>query len=154
MRSAARLLAALLSLQLALASGLAAGDLTGFWIGTIAQRGRVPATDVAFQFVQEGSALRGKAYNDGGSSDAIVRGTASDGRVEFEVEALEQRGNEIHIAAYRFRGAVSGDAIDLTRERAALRNAANGTEIPVRRQGDTDEEDRDRRFRTFRLERL
>lgn len=145
---------ALLSLHLIVASGLAAADLTGFWIGTIAQRGRTFAKDVAFQFVQEGSTLGGKAYNGRGSSDAIVRGTAGNGKVEFEVETLEQAGNQINIVLYQFRGTITGDEIDLTRELAAVRNAASGTEIPVRRRGDSDEEDRERRFRSFRLGRL
>ena len=154
MRSAAARRAAPLCLHLLLASGLAAADLTGFWIGTIAQRGRTFAKDVAFQFVQEGAALGGKAYNDRGSSDAILRGSVDGGRVAFEVEVLEQGGNEINIVVYKFRGTVAGEEIELTRERAALRNAANGTEIPVRRKGDSDEQDRERRFRSFRLGRL
>lgn len=150
------------SLRLLLAFGLcshlvpvfAATDLTGTWIGTIPKKGRIPAKDVAFRLVQDGSALGGKAYNDAGASDPIVSGNLNDGRIVFEVEAREQAGNQINIVVYKFEGALAGEGIEITREKAAARDAASGAAIPVRRPGDSDEEDRARRFIRFKLERL
>ena len=135
-------------------TGLAAADVTGTWIGTLAKRGRTPAKDVAFRFAQDGSALHGKAYSDSGSSDAIVSGEVIGSRIRFDVEAREQAGNQINIVVYKFEGTVDGTEIELTRQKASARNAANGSDVPVRRPGDSEEEDRERRFRTFTLERL
>lgn len=146
--------AATVGLYALLASRLLAVDLTGTWIGTIAKKGRTPAKDVAFRLVQNGSALGGKAYNDNGSSDAIVSGQVSDGKILFEVEAREQAGNQVNIVVYKFQGTVAGKQIAVTRERASARDAASGSDIPVRRPGDTDEQDRERRLRAFKLERL
>lgn len=137
-----------------LAPALAGADLTGTWIGTIQRKGRTPAKDIAFRFVHTGSALEGKAYNDAGSSDAIVTGEVTDRSIRFEVEGREQAGNQINIVVYRFQGTLTGEWIDMTRERAAARDAASGSPIPVRRPGDSDEEDRARRFVSFTLERL
>ena len=145
---------AIIGLHAVLTCGLAAADLTGTWIGTLPQRGRTPAKDIAFQFVQQGTALSGKAYNDAGASDPIVSGSVSGGRVEFEVEALQQSGNQINIVLYRFEGAIDGAWIELTRELAAARDASNGNVMPVRRAWDNDEADRNRRFHTFRLQAL
>ena len=145
---------AIVGLYSVLTCGLAAADLTGTWIGTLPQRGRTPARDIAFQFVQSGTTLTGKAYNDAGASDPIVSGTVSDGRVEFEVEALQQSGNQINIVLYRFEGSIDGEWIELTRELAAARDASSGNVIPVRRAWDSDEADRNRRFHTFRLQAL
>lgn len=142
------------SLVCGLALPVQASDLSGTWIGTIPKEGRRAARDVAFRLVQNGESLAGKAYNDSGTSDAILTGTVADGKVSFDVEALEQAGNQVNIVLYEFRGRVEGSAIELTREKAAARNAASGAEVPVRRAWDSDEEDRKRRFRTFSLERL
>ena len=146
--------AAGIALQACLASSLYAFNLTGTWIGTIPKEGRSAAKDVAIQFVQNGLSLSGKVYNDYGLSDKILRGSVSDGKVEFDVEAMEQRGNEIHIVLFEFRGTIDGARIELTRERTAARDATSGETIPVRRPWDSDEEDRKRRFRSLRLERL
>lgn len=143
---------AIVGLHTVLAAGLTAADLTGTWIGTLPERGRTHAKDIAFQFVQRGTTLSGKAYNDAGASDPIISGTVSEGRVEFEVEALQQAGNQINIVLYRFEGAIDGDWIELTRELAAARDASSGNDIPVRRAWDSDEADRNRRFHTFRLQ--
>ena len=153
---ASRSLPLLLALGLCshLAPGLADTDLTGTWIGTIPKKGRAPAKDVAFLLVQNGSALGGKAYNDDGASDPIVSGDLTDGRIQFEVEAREQAGNQINIVVYKFQGTLTGEEIEFTREKAAARDAASGSAIPVRRPGDSDEEDRARRFVSFKLERL
>lgn len=57
---------------------------------------------MAFQLVQEGGSLSGKAYNDSGTSDAIISGTVSGLEVSFEVEAIEQSGNQVNLVLYRF----------------------------------------------------
>lgn len=145
---------AVAGLHCSLLAILCASDLTGTWIGTIPKEGRRLAKDVAFQLVQEGNSLSGKAYNDGGTSDAIISGTVSDEEVSFEVEAMEQSGNQVNVVLYRFYGDIEGTGIELTREKAAARDAASGAEVPVRRAWDSDEQDRARRFRSFRLERL
>lgn len=145
---------AIVGLHTVLVAGLTAADLTGTWIGTLPERGRSPARDIAFQFVQRGTTLSGKAYNDAGASDPIISGTVSDGRVRFEVEALQQAGNQINIVLYRFEGAIDGDWIELIRELAAARDASSGNDVPVRRAWDSDEADRNRRFHTFRLQAL
>ena len=145
---------AIVGLHTVLVAGLTAADLTGTWIGTLPERGRTPARDIAFQFVQRGTTLSGKAYNDAGASDPIISGTVSDGRVRFEVEALQQAGNQINIVLYRFEGAIDGDWIELIRELAAARDASSGNDVPVRRAWDSDEADRNRRFHTFRLQAL
>lgn len=145
---------AIVGLHAVLASGLTAADITGTWIGTLPERGRTPARDIAFQFVQRGAELSGKAYNDAGASDPIISGTVSEGRVKFEVEALQQSGNQINIVLYRFNGTIDGEWIDLTRELAAARDASSGNDIPVRRAWDSDEADRNRRFHKFRLQAL
>ena len=137
-----------------LTASIGATDLTGTWIGTIAKRNRVPARDVAFQLLQRGTDLGGKAYNESGTSDPIVSGHVEDGRVWFDVEAREQAGNQINIVVYKFEGRVEGSEIAVTREKASARDAASGTDVPVRRPSDSDEQDRERRFLDFRLERL
>ena len=141
-------------LHFCLLSGLLASDLTGTWIGTIPKEGRRPAKDVAFQFVRQGNSLSGKAYNDSGTSDAIISGHVSDAEITFEIEAMEQSGNQINVVLYRFYGSIDGTGIELTREKAAARDASSGAEVPVRRAWDSDKQDRARRFRSFRLERL
>lgn len=136
------------------ATGQVTADISGTWIGTIPKRDRAPARDVAFRFVQRGTALTGKAYNDYGESDPIVSGVVSGATVEFEVEATEQAGNQINVVVYRFRGSLGEAGIDLERERVAARDATSGAVVPVRRPSDTEEQDRARRFRWFRLELL
>ena len=142
------------ALHAVFACALASADLTGTWIGTLPRQGRTPSKDVAIRVVQQGSVLTGKVYNDRGSSDAIFDGTVSGDEVRFAVETLEQSGNQINLVVYEFRGNGRPDGLDLTRERVAARNAATGTEIPVRRPWDSDEQDHQRRFKTLRLERL
>lgn len=129
-------------------------DLTGTWIGTLPQRGRTPAKDVAVQLVQRGEGLTGKVYNDAGTSDSILSGSVRGERVRFEIDALEQAGNQINIVRYRFEGTVCDGGIEISREMAAARDASSGNSIPVRRRWDSDEQDRQRRFRHFRLDPL
>ena len=151
-RDAARLAAvALCSL---LSSPTRGADLTGTWIGTIPKQGRAPATDLAFRFAQRGPELTGKAYNAYGTSDEISEGTVSNGSIQFVVQAMEQAGNQINLVVYRFDGTVGESGIALTRELAGIRDAASGAVVPVRRAWDSDEEDRKRRFKAVRLERL
>ena len=139
---------------LAVLPALVGSDLTGTWIGTLLQRGRTPAKDVAVQLVQRGENLTGKVYNDAGTSDSILSGSVHGERVHFEVDALEQAGNQINIVRYRFEGTVCEGGIEISREMAAARDASSGNSIPVRRRWDSDEQDRQRRFRHFRLDPL
>jgi hypothetical protein len=129
-------------------------DLTGAWMGLIPGVGRRPAQYIEFRIEQDGSKLSGKLYGEAQSSAIISGEVDPQGNVYFVVEAREQAGNQINIVEYRFDGVLCGTGIDLTRERAALRDAISGVPAPVRRPDDTDEEDRQRRFRSFRLERL
>jgi len=154
MLSPGRLCAALTFALMVAGAQLAAADLTGTWIGTIPSQGRNTAKEVVFRLLQNGSALSGKAYNDQGASDAIIRGSVTGDTLEFEVELIEQAGNQINIVVYRYSGAIKDGEIDVTRERAAARSSVSGANIPVRRPGDTEQQDRERRFRTFLLERL
>lgn len=139
---------------LAVLPAVAGSDLTGTWIGTMPQRGRTPSKDVAVQLVQRGENLAGKVYNDAGTSDSILSGSVRGERVHFEVDALEQAGNQINIVRYRFEGTVCEGGIEISREMAAARDASSGNSIPVRRRWDSDEQDRQRRFRHFRLDPL
>ena len=139
---------------LAVVPALVGGDLTGTWIGTLPKRGRTPAKDVAVRLVQRGEDLTGKVYNDAGTSDSILSGGVRGERVQFEVDALEQAGNQVNIVRYRFEGTVCDGGIEISREMASARDASSGNSIPVRRRWDSDEQDRERRFRHFRLDPL
>ncbi|MDE0101063.1 MAG: hypothetical protein OXN89_01665 [Bryobacterales bacterium] len=154
MRSLGRLCAVLTCALTSAGAQLAAADLTGTWIGTIPSQGRTTAKDVVFRLVQNGSSISGKAYNDQGASNAIIRGSVTGDKLDFEVELIEQAGNQINFVVYRYSGAIKDGEIDMTRERAAARSSVSGANIPVRRPGDTEQQDRERRFRTFLLERL
>jgi hypothetical protein len=145
---------AILIFSALLTSTLVAADLSGTWMGLIPPSGRRLAQDIEFRLAQHGDKLSGKLYR-GGESSPIVEGEIdARGEVWFVVETREQAGNQINIVEYRFEGVVCEGGIDLTRERAAARDAVSGVVIPVRRPGNTDEEDRRRRFHSFRLERL
>jgi hypothetical protein len=116
--------------------------------------GRRFAYNIEFRLVQKGGSLSGKLYGDGFSSP-IVEGSVNErGEVEFVIETREQAGNQVNIVEYRFKGVVCDDGIEITRERAAARDAVSGASTPVRRPDDTPEEDRRRRFKSFQLERL
>lgn len=129
-------------------------DLSGAWMGLIPGTGRRPAQYIEFRIEQDGSKLSGKLYGEAQSSAIISGEVDPQGNLRFVVEAREQAGNQINIVEYRFDGVLCGTGIELTRERAAQRDAISGVPAPVRRPNDTDEEDRQRRFRSFRLERL
>jgi hypothetical protein len=144
----------LVLLFLCLLPAVSAANLTGTWIGAILSNDprRLPQ-DLAFQFQQHGAALTGKQYGDDLSS-AIQDGAIEDGTVRFSVVLREQAGNQVNDVLYQFEGAIEGDAIELTRERASAKDSVSGSPVPVRRPNDTDEEDRKRRIQTVRLERL
>lgn len=131
-----------------------AEDLTGTWMALIPASGRRFAYNIEFRLVQRGSSLSGKLYGDGFSSPIVEGSVGEDGEVEFVIETREQAGNQVNIVEYRFKGVVCDDGIEITRERAAARDAVSGASTPVRRPDDTPEEDRRRRFKSFQLERL
>jgi len=116
--------------------------------------GRRFAYNIEFQLIQKSGALSGKLYHDGVSSPIIKGSINNRDEVEFVIEAREQAGNQVNIVEYRFDGVVCGDAIEITRERAAARDAVSGADVPVKRWNDSPEEDRRRRFKSFQLERL
>lgn len=154
MRNVAVRRLAILFFSAFLPATLAGADLSGTWMGLIPGSGRRPAQDIEFRLVQSGNKLGGKLYRDGESA-AITDGEVDQrGEVWFVVEAREQAGNQINIVEYRFEGVVCEGGIELTRERAAARDAVSGVVVPVRRPDTTDEEDRRRRFAGFRLDRL
>ena len=152
----ARAVSVALLLAVALgAEGLSSGiDLTGTWNGVIPGRGRRLASDIAFQFVQDGPRLSGKMYGDGPGSPILDGRVDAHGNVRFIVETREQAGNQINDVRYRFEGVLCDGLIEMTRERAFARDAVSGVVIPVRRPSDSPIEDRQRRFRHFALERL
>ena len=76
-------------LLLTLGSALSAADLTGVWTGQLPGRNNT-FTDIAFKFVQSGTAITGKLYGDY-NSYAIVEGKAEADRIEFVVVTREQR---------------------------------------------------------------
>lgn len=131
-----------------------AENLTGTWMALISASGRRFAYNIEFQLTQKGDALSGKLYGDGFSSPIVEGSVGADGEVEFVIETREQAGNQVNIVEYRFKGVVCDDGIEITRERAAARDAVSGASTPVRRPDDTPEEDRRRRFKSFQLERL
>jgi len=137
-----------------LATATASENLTGTWTALIPASGRRLARDIEFQLVQKGSALSGKLYGDGFSSPITTGSVGERGEVEFVIETREQAGNQVNIVEYRFSGLICGDGIEITRERAAARDAISGADVPVKRPEDTPEEDRRRRFKHFQLERL
>jgi len=135
----------------------AAADLTGVWIGEIPSPGdNRPPTQMAFEFRQSGSEIGGKQYGDFRDVDSapLIEGKIEGEQVRFAVERREQAGNLIHIVRYHYVGTYDDNEIELTREKARAWDAVNGAPAAVRRPDDTDEEDRERRFKTFRLERL
>ncbi|MEZ5363341.1 MAG: hypothetical protein R2748_13615 [Bryobacterales bacterium] len=141
-------------LFLCLAAPVLAADLTGTWIGAMVTTDqRRPPQDIAFQFDQDGAALAGKQYGDELSSP-IQDGSVSDKEIRFNVVIREQAGNQINDVLYRFEGSSEGDALLLTREKASAQDSVSGAPVPVRRPDDNDEQDRARRFHTFRLEKL
>lgn len=98
-----------------LLAALLAADFSGIWVGTIElPNGRTE--DVSFEFVQKGSVLTGKQYDDM-ESTPIVKGTVSGDLISFVLVRQEQAGNEINQTRIRFTGRAVGEAIELFRER-------------------------------------
>src|SRR5215467_1872458 len=114
----------LLGLALLFAAALPAADLAGIWLGSATTGRRNQVIDFAFQFVQKGSTLTGKAYLDYGTTP-ILNGVVDGDKVSFEIVAREQNGNEINEATYKFTGVIKEGELELTRERQSIRNAVN-----------------------------
>ncbi len=118
-------------LLLTLGSALSAADLTGVWTGQLPGRNNT-FTDIAFKFVQSGTAITGKLYGDY-NSYAIVEGKAEADRIEFVVVTREQRGNEINDTRFKFTGTVKENGeMELTRERQSVSKVASGEAVTVR----------------------
>jgi len=106
------------------AAGLSAADLSGIWLGSTTAGRRGQVTDFAFQFVQKGSTLTGKAYLDYGTTP-ILNGAVDGDKISFEIAAREQNGNEINESVFKFTGVIKDSEMELTRERRQIRNAVN-----------------------------
>lgn len=101
-----------------------AADLTGTWIGLIERQNAEPL-DIAFQLAQKGGVLTGKLYDDY-RSPPVVEGKVTGESVSFVVVVAEQAGNEIRQSRYRYAGTLVAGKLEMTREREASVNAANG----------------------------
>jgi hypothetical protein len=103
---------------------LLSADFSGIWVGTIElQNGRTE--DVSFEFVQKGSALSGKQYDDM-ESTPLVKGTVSGDLISFVLVRQEQAGNEINQTRIRFSGKLVGNEIEVFREReSSTRSGSN-----------------------------
>jgi hypothetical protein len=105
-------------------TALQAADLGGTWLGSVTTGRRNQVIDFAFQFVQKGSTLTGKAYLDYGTTP-ILNGLVEGDKVSFEIVAREQSGNEINESVFKFTGVIKDGEIELTRERQNIRSAVN-----------------------------
>jgi hypothetical protein len=93
---------------------LSGADLAGIWNGqTIDRNGDVQ--DVSFRFVQSGETLTGKMYGDN-ESTAIADARITGNQVTFSVTA-ELNGS---ITKFIYTGAIEGDVLALTRQRAVI----------------------------------
>lgn len=101
-----------------------AADLSGIWVGFI-ERPNAEPIDIAFQLTQRGAVLTGKLYDDY-KSPPITEGKVTGDLVNFAVLVSEQAGNEIRQTRYRFTGKLVNGLLEMTREREASINAANG----------------------------
>jgi|GEM_PF-1864484 len=146
-------LAALLIVGAAAEGPLGGLDLTGTWTGYIPGKGRRQSTDIAFQFIQEGSKLTGKLYGDGQSSPILSGRIDELGNIRFLVETREQGGNQINDTRYYFEGVICDGVFEMTRERIFSQDAITGAIIPITRPNDTPDKNYDRRFMSFVLER-
>jgi len=108
------------------AGALAAGDLSGIWIGQIPPRNATSEPqEIAFKFSQDGAALTGKLYGDY-QSTPIVEGKVTGDQVAFVVIAPEQAGNQINETKLRFTATVKDGEMEVTRVREGSKNAGNG----------------------------
>lgn len=117
-----------LAFALLCALPVAAGDLTGMWIGQVPTRRNTDKLDIAFQFEQQGTKLTGKLYGDYRSSP-IVSGTVSGDLVTFVVVTEEQAGNEINQNRVRFTGRLVNGELELTRDREASVRAGSAKAV-------------------------
>jgi hypothetical protein len=115
------------------AGSLAAGELSGIWMGQYPARNGDPI-DIAFKFTQEGESLTGKLYGDYRSTP-VVEGKVTGDQISFVVIAQEQAGNQINETRMRFTGTLKAGELELTRSREGVRDAANGGAAQVRGDG-------------------
>jgi hypothetical protein len=97
---------------------LSGADIAGIWNGQTTDRNG-DVQDVSFRFVQSGDTLTGKMYGDNESTpiaDAKITGH----QVTFSV-TVELNGS---ITKFIYSGAIDGDLLELTRQRAGS-NAAD-----------------------------
>lgn len=133
-----------LALAVLCAAASFGADLSGIWVGQIPQRNGELA-DIAFEFKQTGTKLRGKLYG-AIRSNPIVEGIVAGDLVMFVVLAQEQAGNQINETRLRFTGSMKNGEVELTRERESQVNAGNAGDAQTR----TGLEQK----QTFRLKRL
>ncbi|MBV8819376.1 MAG: hypothetical protein JO022_13540 [Acidobacteriaceae bacterium] len=113
-----------------LTTTLSAADITGFWLGKMPTR-KDDYQELAFRFTQNGSVLTGKMYGDYNSTP-ISEGVVSGDSITFIVNLHEQAGNQINETRVRFTGKVTGDEIELVRERESSLNAGNGGAVQMK----------------------
>jgi hypothetical protein len=118
------------------AACLSAADFSGMWIGSATGGRRNQIQDFAFQFVQNGTTLTGKLYQDY-TSAPIIKGTIEGDQITFQVLAKEQSGNEINTAMLKFTGTLKDGEIEISKEREEIRNAGNAGAGFVRPQKQT-----------------
>jgi hypothetical protein len=121
-----RLLASLL-----FAFPLVGAELTGVWVGQIPVGRNGELQDIAFQFAQKDTVLRGKLYGDY-QSTRISEGKVTGDEVSFVVIVAEQAGNQINETRLRFTGTLKDGELELTREREGATNAGNGGAVQFR----------------------
>ena len=111
------------------AFSLSGADISGIWVGQLPTRNG-ESVDVAFQFIQSGSKLAGKAYGDYQSTPltGIIAGDA----ITFVVVSQEQAGNQINETKLRFTGSIKAGEMELIRERERSTNAGNAGGVQFR----------------------
>lgn len=106
------------------AFALLGSEAAGIWVGQIPGRNG-EMQDIAFKFSRQGETLGGKLYGDY-QSTPIAEGKVSEDRISFLVIAPEQAGNQINQTRLRFTGTLTGNEMELTRDREGSTNAGNG----------------------------
>ena len=104
------------------AAALPAADITGIWTGQVPGRNG-ETLEITFRFQQNGETLTGKMYGDN-EDIPLADGKVSGDRIAFAVT------NEFGGGRSRFvyTGTVTGDAIELTREREGGRPGGTGSQ--------------------------
>ena len=115
-------------LACALPCGLSAGDLSGIWTGQLEDKNG-DSQDLSFRFTQTGDTLIGKMYGDN-ESTPIADGKTTGNQVTFSVT------NELNgqISKFVYTGTISGNEIELTRERVNLKNGPINPTRPNQKQ--------------------